>query len=206
MGPPPPLFHYSLDWRFLLPLTDPKKIRVLVEEDRDFSLALEQVGIGALQQLSFSELKQNTKHDAQSIVLPFGIPARWVTAKPEDQVEFYRSLRRFISSDGCLLVGFNNIWNLPAHSQKKYYPGTPRRILAQLRQAGFPSVMMFGSMSNLAVPEYIFDLDARTIQFALQNRFRRKPAILGALRVLSLAIGSRRIADFLPCYFAVATG
>jgi hypothetical protein len=205
MDAQPPLFHHSLDWRFLLPLTDPKKIVILLEEDQDFSQALEQVGIGDSQQLSFSELKQNANTDAHSIVLPFGIPLKWVTAKPEDQVEFYSSVRRLISSEGCLLVGFNNIWNLRANSQKKYYPATPQRFVTQLKQAGFRSVTLFGAMPNLAIPEYIFELESRTIQFALQNRFRRKPAILRALRVLSVALGSRRISNFLPCYFAVAT-
>src|SRR5215216_421716 len=181
-----PLFHHSLDWRFLLPLTDPKQICVLLEEDQDFSQALEQVGIGASQQLSFSELKQNPVHEVHSIVLPFGIPVDWVTAKPADQVEFYKSLRRLIASDGSLLVGFNNVWNLRTNSQKKYYPATPQRIVNQFKQAGFASVTLFGSMSNLTVPEYIFDLEARTIQFALQNRFRRKPAVLRALRILSV--------------------
>lgn len=205
MGPQPRLFHHSLDWRFLLPLADPKKICLLLEHDRDFSQALEQVGIGASQQLSFPELGQSTNEDFHSIVLPFGIPVSWVTARHEDQVKFYSSLRRSISSGGCLLVGFNSVWNLRANLQKKYFPSTPRRIVTQLKQAGFQSLTLFGAISSLAIPEYIFDLDSRTIQFALQNRFRRKPAILRALRVLSVAIGSRYISNFLPCYFAVAT-
>jgi hypothetical protein len=204
MRPQLPLFHYSLDWRFLLPLTDTEKIFLLLERDQEFSQALKQVGIDASQQLSFSELRQHTNHDIHSIVLPFGIPVSWVTARHEDQVGFYGSLRRLIPSGGYLLVGFNSVWNLRANSQKRYYPATPRRIVNQLMQARFQSVTMFGCMSNLAIPEYIFDLDSRTIQFALQNRFRRKPAVLRALRGLSTAIGSKPFSNFLPCYFAVA--
>ena len=59
-------------------------------------------------------------------------------------------------------------------------------------------------MPNLQIPEYLFDLDPRVIDFALRNRFRRKPAVLQALRLLAGTIGWKRISNFLPCYFAVA--
>ena len=205
MHPQPRLFHYSLDWRFLLPMADTKKICLLLEDDPDFSQALEQVGMHASQQLSFSDLQKNQHNQAPSFVLPFGIPVGRVTANPEDQVVFYGSVRRMISSGGCLLLGFNNAWNPRANSHKTYYPSTPPRIANQLKQAGYQSVKIFGAMPNLAIPEYIFDLDFRTIQFALQNRFRRKPAAFHAIRVLSATIGWSRISNFLPCYFAVAT-
>jgi hypothetical protein len=205
MHPQPRLFHYSLDWRFLLPMADPQKICLLLEDDPDFSQALEQVGMHASQQLSFSDLQKNQNNQVPSFLLPFGIPVGRVTANPEGQVDFYRSIRRMVSPGGCLLVGFNNAWNPRANSKGTYYPSTPRRIENQLERAGFHSVKMFGAMPNLAVPEYIFDLDSRTIQFALQNRFRRKPAALHALRVLSATIGWPRLSNFLPCYFAVGT-
>ena len=205
MGPQPRLFHYSLDWRFLLPLADPKKIYLFLEEDQDFSSAIQQVGIDASQQLSFSELQQKMDNDIQSFVMPFGIPVRWVNAKDEDQVAFYASTRRLISSDGCLLIGFTNAWGFRRNSQQTYHSSTPRRIIKQLRRAGFPSITIFGAMPNLAIPEYIFDLDFRTAQFALQNRFRRKPAVLRTLQGLSGVIGWKRISNFLPCYFVVAT-
>jgi hypothetical protein len=187
-----------------LPLTDTKKIYLLFEDDQDFSQTLEQVGIHTSQQLSLMELRQKNGRDIQSFVMPFGMPVSWVSAKHEDQVGFYRSVQRLIPSGGCLLVGFNNSWNLRSTPQKKSYPATPRRIANQLMQAGFTSVTIFGAMPNLAIPEYIFDLDSRTMQFALQNRFRRKQAILRVLRILSAAIGWRRLSNFLPCYFAVA--
>ena len=205
MGPQPHLFHYSLDWRFLIALSDTQKIYLLFEENPNFSQALEQVGIGASQRLPFSELGRETNRDFPSIALPFGVPKGWVTDRYEDQVGFYRSVQRLISSGGCLLVGFNNAWNLRAASKKNYYAVTPRRLVNQLKQAGFSSVTLFGAMPNLAIPEYIFDLDSRTIQFALQNRFRRKLPVLHTLRVLAASIGWRRLSDFLPCYFAVAT-
>ena len=204
MGPQPRRFHYSLDWRFLLPLTDTKKIYLLLEEDKDFSQVLEQVGINSSQQLSFSDFQQHRNADIHSVVIPFGIPASWVSGKLEDQVEFYASIRRFLSPGGCLLVGFNNRWNWRAKSQKQYYLSTPRHVIQQLKQAGFQSVSMFGAMPSLAIPEYIFDLDSRTIQYSLQNRFRRKPAVLRALRILSATMGWKRISNFLPCFFAGA--
>src|SRR5215211_2664516 len=205
MEPQPRHFQYSLDWRFLLPLTDTKQIGLLLEDEQDFNQTLEQVGIHMSQLLSFADFKHNTNNNLHSFVMPFGVPIGWANAKQEDQVEFYDSLRRLISSGGYLLVGFNNVWNLRAKSQEKYYPSTPRRIVHQLKQAGFPSVKMFGAMPNLAIPEYIFDLDSRAIQFALKNRFRRKVAVLRVLGALSGTIGLERLSNFLPCYFAVAT-
>lgn len=205
MGSQPRLFHYSLDWRFLAPLADTKKIYLLLEEDQGFSQAIQQVGIPTSQLRSFGELQQKMGDDIQCLVMPFGMPAREVTARSKDQVEFYSSIHRLVSSGCFFLVGFNNAWNLHAHSHKTYYPSTPRRIIKQLRQAGFKSIEIFGAMPNLAIPEYIFNLDSRTIRFAVQNRFRRKPALLSVLQVLSATMGWKRLSNFLPCYFVVAT-
>jgi hypothetical protein len=201
----PRVFRYSLDWRFLLPMADVKKIYLLAEGDADFNQTLEQVGIHTSQQLSLSDLKQNKTNEVQSFVMPFGLRAGWVGAKHEDQLEFYVSVRRLISSGGCFLIGFDNFWTMPARSKAKYYSSTSGRMAGQLKQAGFQSIKIFGAMPNLAIPEYIFDLDSRTIQFALRNRFRRKPALLHVLRVLEGTIGVERISNFLPCYFMVAT-
>ena len=206
MQPSPRVFHYSLDWRFLLPTTDLRNIGLLLEDDQDFRETLGQVGIQAAQQLSLSELKHKNRNEMQSFVMPFGLPTGWVGPKQEDQVEFYASLHRSLALEGYLLVGFNNAWNLPTGSRAKYYSSTPRRMSAQLRQAGFQAVEVFGVMQDLAIPEYIFNLESRSLQFALQNRFRRKPRILRVLRVLAKTIGVARLANFLPCYFALASG
>jgi hypothetical protein len=205
LSPQPRVFHYSLDWRFLLPMADLQKIYLLLEGDRDLTQALAQVGIPVSQQLSFADLRRNKKTDIQSFVMPFGSPVSWTGAKHEDQVEFYFSLRQLLPPGGYLLVGFNNVWNLRANPQKKYYACTPRRMTDQLKQSGFQFIQIFGAMPTLAIPEYIFDLNSRTIQFTLQNRFRRKPAVLRSLRLLSEILGWKRISNFLPCYFAVAT-
>jgi hypothetical protein len=205
LSPQPRVFHYSLDWRFLLPMADLQKIYLLLEQDRDLTQTLAQVGIPHSQQLSFADLRRNKKTDIQSFVMPFGLPAGWTGAKHEDQVEFYSSLRRLLPPGGYLLVGFNNVWNLRANSQRKYHACTPRRMTDQLKQSGFQSIQIFGAMPTLAIPEYIFELSSRTLQFTLQNRFRRKPAVLRALHLLSGILGWKPISNFLPCYFAVAT-
>jgi hypothetical protein len=205
MGSQPRVFQHSLDWRFLLPRVDVKKICLLAEEGVEFSQTLEQVGIHISQQLSLSDLKQNGMNKIQSFVMPFGVCAGWTGAKHEDQVAFYGTVRRLISSGGSLLIGFDNFWSMPARSKAKYYTSMPGRMAGQLKQAGFQSIKMFGAMPDLAVPEYVFDLDSRTIQFALRNRFRRKPALLHALRVVEGTLGWKRLSNFLPCYFVVAT-
>ena len=206
MQPSPRVFHYSLDWRFLLPTTNVQNIGLLFEDDPDFSETLGQVGIQASQRLSLPDLKQKKRNEMHSFVMPFGLPAGWVSPKEKEQVEFYASLRHLLTSEGYLLVGFNNIWNFDARSNPKYYSSTPRRMTAQLKQAGFHSIEISGVMRDLAIPEYIFALESRSLQFALQNRFRRKPRILSALRVLTKTVGVARLANFLPCYFALATG
>ena len=204
MQPQPRVFHYSLDWRFLLPIAKPQEIYVLAAEGDEFHQTLEQVGIASLQQLSLVDLRQSSRHDLQTVVMPFGVASSWVTPDLEDQVKVYSTVRNLLATQGRLLVGFNNVWG-PRGTQAKYYPSTPRRIRVQLNQAGFTSVQLHGVMPNLDIPQYIFGLEPRSIHFALQNRFRRKPAILRALRLVAASIGMLRVSNFLPCYFAVAT-
>lgn len=203
MGLQPRVFHYSLDWRFLLPIADAKNIYLLLEENEDFSQTLAQVGIDISQHVAFSDLRQNKSNEIQSFVIPFGLPSGRVSSKRDDQIQFYSSVRRLIAPGGHLLVGFNNVWNMRANSP--YHGCTPRRMRDQLQQAGFPSIQIFGVMPNLAIPAYIFDLESQPAEFALQNRFRRKPTVLRVLGVLLRTLGWKRLSNFLPCYFAVAT-
>jgi hypothetical protein len=206
MGSQPRTFHYSLDWRFLLPIGDVKSIGLLREQgNEDFAQALEQSGIHVAQQLSLSDLRRKQSNEIRCFVLPFGLPEDEVRANYPDQVALYASIRGVLVSGGYLLIGFNHAWNIRSRPGPKHHPSIPRRLSAQLQQAGFNSITMFGAMPNLAIPEYIFDLDSRTIQFALQNRFRRKPAVLHILRLLAVTIGFKRVANFLPCYYAIAT-
>lgn len=205
MGFQPRVFHYSLDWRFLLPIADAKSILLLRDDDEDFSQTLAQVGIGASQQVAISDLGEMHNHDVRSFVIPFGLPVNQVGPKSGEQVEFYSSVRRLLTSGSYLLVGFNNVWNVRAHFKKEYHVCTPRRLQNQLKEAGFPSIQIFGAMPNLAIPAYIFEIESASARFALQNRFRRKPTVLRALNVFSSILGWRRLSNFLPCYFAVAT-
>lgn len=201
---PPRIFHYSLDWRFLLPAAEAQKTCLLFEENEDFRQTLEQVRLGVAQQISFSELRDRKDKSVQLLAMPFGLPAARVGRGQQDRVQFYVSLRRLIDSGGHLLVGFNNSLNLRANSRSLYRASSPRSMTDELRQAGFRSARIYGAMPSLEIPEYIFDIDPRAIHFALRNRFRRKPTVLHALRLLSGAIGWKRISNFLPCYFAVA--
>jgi len=199
------VFNYSLDWRFLLPSDAGGKIRVVLEkDDTDLSEALERVGIPVANQFSFSDINQNGKSSAESLVIPFGLPVRWVGAKQEDQLESYRSIQRLIGPGGYLLMGFNNSWDFRSKTQSNYHSSTPRRVAYQLKQAGFKSIKIFGAIPNLSIPEYIFDLNVQAIRFALSQCLRRKPAALNILQVLSRTIGLAGISNFLPCYFAVA--
>lgn len=200
----PRVFNYSLDWRFLLPSAEPRKTCLLFEENADFSQTLEQVGLQGSKQLAQSELRDHKNDRFEILVMPFGLPAGWAGAGPEDRVRFYISIRRFIASGGHFLVGFNHVLNLRPHPQGLYRAATPGLIRGELQQAGFQSVKLYGAMPTLQIPEYIFDLDPRAIDFAFRNRFRRKPAVLRALRLFAGTVGWARISNFLPCYFAVA--
>jgi hypothetical protein len=202
---PPRVFKYSLDWRFLLPVADLSKGCLVFEEDMDFSQTLEYAGISASQRLSFSDFKIRNRNCLPFSVIPFGLPSSWVGTRSEDRVEFYVSIRHFLETGGYLLVGFNNSLSWRAHRGTKYHSSTPHRVRNELVQAGFKTVELFGAMPDLQIPEYIFQLDSRTLRFGLQNRFRRKPAVLRVLRVLDGINGWKGISHFLPCYFAVAT-
>ncbi len=197
------IFQYSLDWRFLLPISDPAKIHVAFENETDFRETLDRIGIPASNQISLSSLKQAERNDTCSFVLPFGLPARWVSAQQKEQIEFYRFIRNMICPGGYFLLGFDNSWT--PRSKTQYHPSTPRRVSYQLNQAGFESVKIFGAMPNLRIPEYIFDLNVQAMHFALQHRFRRKPVLLNMLQMAVRTVGLARVSNFFPCYFVIAT-
>lgn len=200
--PPPRFFQYSLDWRFLLPMADAQKTYVVFEEDDEFSQALEKAGIPLSHQHSFSSIKQ--KDNVGSLVFPFGLPVPWVSTRQEDQIEFYRTYRRLIEPGGHFLIGFNNALYTPSGKSSKYHASTPSRAIARLHQAGFKFIKVFGAMPDLSIPEYIFELRAQPMQFALSHRFRRKPALRQTLHVLAKIMGPSRFANLLPCYLVVA--
>lgn len=202
--PTPRVFHYSLDWRFLLPIADPGKFLIVFEDNSDFSQTLEQAGIPPANQLTFSALGKKVEQKAQSIVLPFGLPLDGLGARQADQIKFFHSLRQEIEPGGCLLLGFKNAWSYRSHAQSEYCSSTPRRVANQLKQAGFKSSRFFGAFPNLDIPEYIFELNAGTLRFALDHRFRRKPVLWQALQVLSRAVGWNSISTLLPYYFVIA--
>lgn len=201
--PQPRVFNYSLDWRFLLPVADPDKVFVLFEEDTDFAQTLAQAGISSANQLSFADLKAEPRRRVQSLVLPFGLPVRWVGAGAADQTELYRSLRRLVEPGGHFVVGFNNAW-YGRRAGSIYHGATPERMASRLNGAGFRSIEILGAMPDLSIPEYILQLQPQAILFALRHRFRRKPIVLKLLRVLSKAPGRASMSSLLPCYFAVA--
>ena len=201
----PRVFQYSLDWRFLLPIGDPARICVAFNDEADFSETLERIGIPVSNQLSTSNFEGDARDAVHAFVLPFGLPVRWVSAKSEEQIELYRSIRRSICPGGYLLLGFGNPWNPRSRSQPGYHPSTPRRAAYQLDRAGFKSTKIFGAMPNLRIPEYIFELNPQAMQFALEHRFRRKPVLLNALQMLRRTTSLARVSNFLPCYFALAT-
>jgi hypothetical protein len=203
-APPPRVFNYSLDWRFFLPMANLHKGYFLFEEDEDFSQTLAHIGIHVSQRLSLLDIRHRKNDSFPLFVMPFGLPSGWMGAGYKNRVEVYSSIRHLIDSGGYLLVGFNNALNWSNRSQRKYHFSTPPRMEDELRQAGFNSVKILGAMPDLQIPEYIFDLSPQTIQFALQNRFRRKPAVLRALNLLAGTVSLKRISRFLPCYFAVA--
>ena len=202
--PQPRVFNYSLDWRFLLPISSPEKTFVFFEDDFDFGQTLEQVGIPASNQLSFLDMEQIGKREAASWVFPFGLPTRWVGKERTDQIEFFRSMRQLIGDTGNLLVGFNNSWNYQPHAQTMYHSSTARRVASQLQEAGFQSIKLYGVIPDLRIPEYIFDLKTQPIYFALRSRFKRKPILLNLLQLLSHTLGLVHISGFLPCYFVLA--
>jgi hypothetical protein len=140
---------------------------------------------------------------AQAFVFPFGLPVRWVSARPRAQIRFYRSVREQIGPGGYLMLGFDNSRAL--HSDAAYHASTPARVVDRLDQAGFKAIRVLGAMPDLRVPEYIFELDAQSLRFVLMHRFRRKSVLLNVIKILMRTAGPIRLSGFLPCYFAVAS-
>ena len=179
---------------------------VFFEDDFDFSQTLVRIGIPLTNHASFLDVGERRENDVTSVVLPFGVPLRWVGKEQADQIEFFRSMRKLMSSTGHLLVGFNNARNDRLNAPTRYHSSSPGRVTSQLQEAGFKIIKVFGVMPNLNIPEYIFDLNAKPVHFALQHRFRRKPILANLLQLLAQTMGVVRLSDFLPCYFIVANG
>jgi hypothetical protein len=192
----PKVYRYSLDWRFFLPETNVQRVHVFFADDDEFSQALDKVGIPRANQHTFAALTSNAEIEVPSMVFPFGIP------RAEDPIGFLHTCRRWIEPGGCLMIGFNN--TLYRRGPSSYQAARPRRLLAQLGKAGFQNIRMWGVMSRLSIPEYIFDLNLESIQFAFAHRFRRKRLVQQTLLALAQAVGPARISDYLPCYLAVA--
>src|SRR6266542_1934141 len=110
----PRVFNYSLDWRFLLPLSNADKIFVFLEDDSDLIQTLEQIGVPVSNQLSFLNIEQKEKKDSASFVLPFGLPVRWVGRDQTDHIEFFRSMRKLMDDNGNLLVRLANSTHHPS--------------------------------------------------------------------------------------------
>ena len=201
----PRVFHYSLDWRFLLPLSDPHRIFVFFEDNPDFCETLEYVGIPVSNQLSFLDIQQKPQKEASSLAFPFGVPVNWVSGEAADQIEFFRSIRKLLGEHGNLLVGFRNARGYRSNLAANYYRSTPQQMSTQLQKAGFKAIKRFGVIPDLNIPEYIFELNPRSLDFALQHRFKRKTLFLKLLQLLSHTSGMMHLFDFLPCYFVAAT-
>jgi hypothetical protein len=201
---PPRVFHYSLDWRFLLPLSNLENTFVFFEDDGEFSQTLEHIGIPSANHLTFLDIGQRETSGAATFILPFGVPLRWVGKDPEDQIEFFRSLKTAMGDFGSLLVGFKNSWNDRSTGPSEYYTSTPGQITARLQMAGFKTTTVFGVIPDLSIPEYIFELNNSPMTFALQHRFKRKPLVTTLLQLLSYTLGAQRLAMFMPCYFVIA--
>jgi hypothetical protein len=199
----PRVFRYSLDWRFWLPVSDPAKIQVAFEPDPDFSETLCHIGIPVSNQLCDPGLTADRRSAMQAFVFPFGLPVRWVSARPRDQIRFYRSVREQIGPGGYFMLGFGNSRAL--RFDAAYHASTSARAADRLNQAGFKAIRVLGAMPDLRVPEYIFELDARSVRFVLLHRFRRKSVLLNMLKILMRTVGLIHMSGFLPCYYVLAS-
>src|SRR5512142_388918 len=98
--PPPRVFRHSLDWRFLLPISDPAKLYVAFEDEPGFHEVLDHVGVPVSNRKSLSNFKPGEENDIYSFALPFGLSTRWVSNGQEEQIEAYRSIRRLLCPGG----------------------------------------------------------------------------------------------------------
>jgi hypothetical protein len=197
----PRVFRYSLDWRFLMPLADPRALFVAFQAEPDFSQTLEHIGIPAANLVSVPDIATGTRR-IPSLALPFGLPQRVLAS--QSQLATLRSLHNVLEPGGCFLIGFRNARVPERGATSVDHASTPARIERQLREAGFQSSRIFGAVPGLRIPEYIFELEPSSLHFALSHRLRRKPAMLRMLRIVSGVPGWTALSGWLPCYFAVA--
>lgn len=186
----------SVDWRFLLPITESSRVLIIGGEHDDFTELFGKIGVSAITWLHGSLPAKDENNSEQGkfdavenlvaqsfppmsfdfVVIPFGFPGDKLT----HEVDVYQMIRRLIRPDGMMLIGFSNTLGLfrQGFRSDSFY-STPWCMMHKLRLAGYSQIDFYGAMPNLDTPEFIFPLKAQLLSFTLQHRYRYKlPAML----------------------------
>ena len=213
----PTLPEFGMDWRFLLPVIEGRRVLVIGGEHDDFSSLFVQLGASEVTFLPAvvenpSANGEQGKHDTMSglsarsfppssfdiVAVPFGF------CSGKSNFNFYRVVRLLIRPGGTFLIGFSNIFFGRRRLSSIFNnSSTPWRIIRELRQVGYSRVDVYGAMPNLDAPEYILPLKPQLLGFTLQHRYRYKFS-KSLLYVLSRRVTASVISNFLSYYFAVA--
>lgn len=163
----------SSDWRFLLPITKNSRVLIIGGEQDDFTELFNKIGVSSVTWLCnpsavASELNENNQNYFDIVAIPFGFPA----AKLTDEIEVFRTVRRLLHPGGSIFLGFSNKLGLFSKAFiANSYHSTPHHVIRYLRLSGYSDIDLYGVMSNLETPEYIFPLKADLLGFTLRHRY-----------------------------------
>jgi len=192
----------SVDWRFLLPLSQNDTVLFVGDQSNELKKAFEELGVPAATwpTISPAEISSDLRESTFNIVaVPYGMASDRRQGQ-SDRIAIYRTVRPLLKPGGVLLLGFTNVF---LGNENKIPAARPGQIRRMLRSAGYVKIDFYGVYPNLMIPEYIFPLKFSPFLFTMDFHLRnRLPGTL--LRILSNRIVFVGISNLIPAYFAVA--
>lgn len=199
-----PLF--SADWNFLLSITPRTKLLVMGRDCSDYVGYFDQLGIEtcAWEKDSFGPHEPNTTLAGFDIVaLPQGLFDKKLMMNHSQLQGVFQNLKHIVKPGGTLLIGFANVFGFRRRLFRAGFYSHPHFVRQALLDAGFVTVELFGVISKLATPDYIFPLTEPTVSFVLEHRYANQlPASF--LPYLHAPAVAKIISKFMPAYFAIA--
>jgi SAM-dependent methyltransferase len=196
----------SIDWRLFVPLENGSRIVVAGVAADEIASLLNRLGADAV---AWDERRLDVGAAASSrapfdiVAIPLGFAHAGPRAGHTTRVALAKA-RRLLKPGGTIVLGFDNPFAPRGKSSgRRGFSLRPARVVRAIEQTGYGSVRLYGALTGLSVPDYVFPLRRETLAFVIRRRFRGKvhPLLLG---FLTSAVGLSMLCRVLPAYFVTA--
>ncbi|MDP1624366.1 MAG: hypothetical protein Q8L64_01215 [bacterium] len=212
-----PIFN-NIDWRFLLPISSKSHVLVAGRGSDDYSRLFNKLGVTSIACCDGGNSSPSRMNEVliklaaqpefashfDAVAIPVGMPFKLLAGGVSQQIKIYRTIKELLHPKGVLLIGFSNIFGIRRRIRAGCYYSTPWYMTRLLEKAGYKSFELYGVISNLNSPDYIFPLSRHLFSFVLKHRYQYKfPS--GLLWWLSNSFVAGRFLNYFPSYFVVAS-